>query len=55
MAGKICDNGGDCGISRVRVHDAENRRTVGSGLDVYSVGFRDRGYELASVGIEPTS
>jgi hypothetical protein len=55
MAGKICDNGGDCGISRVRVYDADSSLPVGSGLDVYIVGFRDRGYELASVGIEPTS
>src|SRR5262245_216076 len=54
MAGKICDNGGDGGISRVRVHDADRSRSVGSDLDVDIVGFRDRGYEMASVGIEPT-
>jgi hypothetical protein len=55
MAGKICDNGGDCGISRVCVHDADSGRRIGSGVDVDIVGVRDRGYELASVGIESTS
>jgi hypothetical protein len=55
MAGKICDNGGDCGISRVRVYDADSSRPVGSDLDVDIIGFRDRRYELASVGVEPTS
>ena len=55
MAGKICEDGGDYRISRIRVHDADRIRPAGSGLDVDIVGSRDRGYELLSVGIEPTS
>jgi hypothetical protein len=55
MAGKICDNGSDGRISRVRVHDADGSRPAGSALDVDILRFRDRGYELACVGIKPTS
>jgi hypothetical protein len=55
VTGKICNDSGDCGISRVCVNNAYSRRLVRPDLGGNLIGIRDGGYELASVGIELAS